>query len=123
MAVILLVEDDDAILELLGDSLEAAGYRTLRCIDWAAARDLLKTETPDLAILDYMLPGRTGKYIFDQLQLSPQSKGLPVIFITGAMRIREDLPMTRRIKFMRKPIDLKMLHHHVSGLLALGRPG
>ena len=58
--VILAVEDEPAILELLELSLADAGYDVRAARDAEAAQRMLKDELPDLLLLDWMLPGKSG---------------------------------------------------------------
>ena len=57
---ILIVEDEFAIAELIRINLKHEGYTTLIAKDALQAEKLIKTELPDLLILDWMLPGTNG---------------------------------------------------------------
>ncbi len=57
-ASVLIVEDEPAILELIGVNLEHAGFETLRAPSAEEANRLLSEVLPDLVLLDWMLPGQ-----------------------------------------------------------------
>ena len=77
---ILVVDDDPETLRHLRDTLAEAGYAPLVTGDpWAVAR-LIRTEKPQLVLLDLMLPGTDG---VELMQTVPELSDLPVIFISG----------------------------------------
>jgi len=80
---ILLVEDDPDIRITLEQNLEDAGY-----VVWAAgtAEDALRlalTSTPDLVLLDLMLPDRPGSEVCQTLRANPITRAVPVIMVTA----------------------------------------
>lgn len=78
---ILIIEDEEAINELIAMNLQAAGYETVSFFDGQKASDELKSEHTyyDLAVLDIMLPGKNG------FELLPELKAyeIPVICLTA----------------------------------------
>ena len=59
-ATILVVEDEPAIQELVSYNLEMAGHRALRADNAEEALEMVRSEVPDLVVLDWMLPGLSG---------------------------------------------------------------
>ena len=59
-ANILIVEDEDAILELIALNLHQSGFNPLGAISAEVADSLVKNTLPDLIVLDWMLPGMDG---------------------------------------------------------------
>ena len=57
MARVLVVDDDQALSEMLGIVLRAEGYEALFCDDGSKAQGIFKETKPDLVLLDLMLPG------------------------------------------------------------------
>ena len=57
---ILIVEDEEDILDVLKYNLHKAGYRTLEAPKGKTARNLIREASPDLVLLDLMLPGING---------------------------------------------------------------
>lgn len=79
MKKILIVDDEEAIRELIKMNLEIAGYECYMAIDGNDALEKLKEVNPDLVLLDIMLPGKDG------YSLAPVfiEKNIPVIFLTA----------------------------------------
>jgi phosphate regulon transcriptional regulator PhoB len=82
-ATILLVEDERDIVELVRYHLEKEGMRCLHAPDGASALWLVRTEMPDLAVLDLMLPGMSGLEVCRSLRRDPATRRLPVIMLTA----------------------------------------
>ncbi len=81
--MILCVEDDQAIRELMLYALRGAGYEAKGCTDSAALFATLETETPELILLDIMLPGEDGLSILNRLRTNPVMAEIPVIMATA----------------------------------------
>ena len=81
--VILAVEDEPAILELLKVNLVDAGYEVLTALDAESAEQQLKDVLPDLVLLDWMLPGRTGLDWARTLRANARTRELPIIMLTA----------------------------------------
>jgi two-component system phosphate regulon response regulator PhoB len=81
--VILAVEDEPAILELLKVNLVDAGYEVLTAPDAESAEQQLKEVLPDLVLLDWMLPGRSGLDWARSLRASARTRELPIIMLTA----------------------------------------
>jgi two-component system phosphate regulon response regulator PhoB len=80
---VLIVEDEPAILELIGVNLEHAGYVALRATSAEAAAQILLDVLPDVALLDWMLPGQSGLAFAKRLRGDARTRELPIIFITA----------------------------------------
>jgi two-component system phosphate regulon response regulator PhoB len=80
---VLVVEDEPAILELIGVNLEHAGYATLRAPDAEQALQLLRGTLPDVVLLDWMLPGQSGLVLAKRLRADARTRELPIIFLTA----------------------------------------
>ncbi len=83
MSFIYCVEDDASIRELIVYTLNASGFLAegFDCADTFFAA--LKKESPNLILLDIMLPDTDGMQILDSLRKNPQTKELPVILLTA----------------------------------------
>lgn len=84
-AAILIVEDEATIREVLRRYLEREGFRVLEARDGYEALDHLTTSTPDLILLDLMLPGVDGLTITRNLRqgASPERQNIPIIMLTA----------------------------------------
>ena len=82
-AIILVIEDEPEIAELLATHIRHAGY-LVRVIDRGlAGMTIAQQETPDLILLDLMLPDVDGLEVCRELQRSPQTSGIPIIMLTA----------------------------------------
>lgn len=77
---ILVVDDDDALREMIGLVLNAAGYATVFAADGLTAVEVFKAEEPDLVLLDIMLPGQSGIEVCKQLRAL---SGTPIVMLTA----------------------------------------
>ncbi|MDB5323171.1 MAG: Fis family transcriptional regulator [Phycisphaerales bacterium] len=80
---VLLVDDNPANLDLLTRVLEPQGYRILVAQSGEAAIALARRATPDLILLDIMLPGVDGYETCRRLKGAPETAGAPVVFISA----------------------------------------
>jgi two-component system response regulator MtrA len=80
VARILVVDDDQAISEILGIVLRAEGFEPYFCADGAKALDAFHKCNPDLVLLDLMLPGRDGIDICRAIRLE---SGVPIVMLTA----------------------------------------
>jgi two-component system sensor histidine kinase/response regulator len=80
---ILVVDDDPATLEVLQTLLGGEGYAVETSIDGAAALEKVKASPPDLVLLDIVMPGMDGLAVCDRLRFDPQTRDLPIIFLTA----------------------------------------
>jgi len=80
---ILIVEDEDCLLEVLRYNFEKAGYVVERLSNGDRADARLKEASPDLVLLDWVLPGLSGIELCRRLRRAPVTKTLPVIMLTA----------------------------------------
>jgi two-component system phosphate regulon response regulator PhoB len=82
-ASIVVVEDEAAIQELIAVNLQRAGYEVLRAGDCDCAWGLIRDFSPALAIVDWMLPGKSGIALVRMLRADAVTCDLPVIMLTA----------------------------------------
>jgi two-component system phosphate regulon response regulator PhoB len=82
-AKILIVEDEPAIQELLAFNVMQAGFQALRAEDAESAWEQIRSSTPDLILLDWMLPNTSGVVLAKQLRADARSKDIPIIMLTA----------------------------------------
>ena len=121
-APLLLVVDDNPLnVEPLCDLLEAMGYRVAQALDGATALRLVEERTPDLILLDIMMPGMNGYEVCERLKADPKNARIPVVFVT-ALSDSED--KVRAIEaggddFLTKPFNRPVLLSRIRSLLRL----
>ncbi|MEK9986872.1 MAG: MtrAB system response regulator MtrA [Aquiluna sp.] len=77
---ILVVDDDDALREMVGLVLSSSGYQPVFASDGLSAVEIFKQNLPDLVLLDIMLPGQSGIEVCNQIRAV---SGVPIIMLTA----------------------------------------
>lgn len=80
MPTVLIVDDDQSVRDLLSMYFTKAEFRALTAADGEAALEAVRTQSPDLVILDIMMPGKDGYEVCREIQASYPT---PVIFLTA----------------------------------------
>jgi len=80
---VLVVDDDKEIVRLVRAYLEQAGYEVMVAYDGEAALHAIRSERPDLVVLDVMLPGRDGWNITGIVRADPTLADMPIIMLTA----------------------------------------
>ncbi len=115
---ILLVDDDAEIVETMRTVLEDQGFRILVARDGNSGLALAERETPDLIILDMMMPKKSGFLVLEKLKTRPGGL-IPTIMITGneGSRHRAYAEMLGVRDYIRKPFAMEKLLKSVEGVL------
>ncbi len=77
---ILVVDDDDALREMVGLVLSSSGYQPIFAGDGISAVEIFRAQSPDLVLLDIMLPGQSGIEVCREIRAS---SGVPIIMLTA----------------------------------------
>ncbi|MDO9326665.1 MAG: response regulator [Methanoregula sp.] len=111
MDTILIVDDDPAIREIFTIYLEMRGYRILTATGGKECLDLLKTQKPELILLDMMMEPMDGWETLLAIRTSPANRQIPVIIITGKEPTPEEILQYGILieDFILKPVDFKKI--------------
>ena len=116
---ILVIEDDEAIREMICLSLSQASYQTHGCVDVKCAKKSITEFNPDCLIVDWMLPDSTGVELIRWLRRQESFKHIPALMLTA--RAEEHDKITGldagADDYMTKPLSLRELHSRVKALL------
>lgn len=82
-AKVLVVEDEPDILELLTYNLQREGYKVIACRDGEQGLSRIRTDSPDLVVLDLMLPGMDGVDVCREMKSDPVTRAIPVVMVTA----------------------------------------
>ena len=81
--LILIVEDESALVTMLRYNLERDGYRIVEARDGEEALMVVREERPDLVLLDWMLPLMSGLEVCRQLRRRTETRDVPIIILTA----------------------------------------
>jgi DNA-binding response OmpR family regulator len=115
---VLVADDDPDILKVVAANLEAEGIAVETVSNgWEAQARALQS-APDLIILDIAMPGRTGLEVMAALRSRPETKDIPVVFLTARS---SDADVWEGWKagaayYLTKPFDTDQLLHFVNHL-------
>ncbi|MDD5304710.1 MAG: response regulator [Elusimicrobia bacterium] len=119
MAKILVIDDDQSIVELLGLRLTEAGHVVVTALDGSSGPMIASREKPDLIILDYNMPAANGAKVHERLRGNSFTAGTPIIFLT-ATPIGEIITMVKDdalTRFLQKPVDFGLLAKTMAAFL------
>ena len=117
---LLIVEDDPDILKLLETTLTFRGYRVITARNGNEGLEVIKKERPAIVITDIMMPKLDGFGLVHRLRINPETRVIPVVFITATYVAREDREFALSIgvtRFIEKPVDLEQFLSVVADLL------
>ena len=115
-ATLLIVDDDAEVRKFLVDATSALGYRLVEAADGYAALAALENASPDLAIIDYAMPGLTGTEVARQAR--SRRAGLPIVFASGyAETAAIESVLDENTAVLRKPFKMEELRDAIQRLL------
>lgn len=116
---ILIVEDNERNMKLAVDLLELALFRVLKAFDGETAMEILKTERPDLILLDIGLPGISGYEVYARVRADERLKSVKVVAFTASVMKHEKEKMLQEgfDAFIAKPIDTVNFVREIKALL------
>ena len=92
---ILVADDDETVRDLVAFKLAAAGYHAITAGDGSVALDLIRSEQPDMVILDVAMPGLDGLSVCYELHSSAATAQIPVLMLSARDRqVDIDLGLT-----------------------------
>jgi two-component system phosphate regulon response regulator PhoB len=120
----MVVEDEEALSELLRYNLEAEGFEVEVQARGDDAELRLREEVPDLLLLDWMLPGLSGIELCRRIRLRDETEKLPVIMLTARSEEAERIRglSTGADDFVVKPFSVPELMARVKAILRRSNP-
>ena len=86
MAKIAIIEDDQAISDMYRIKFEADGYTVVTAANGKAGLELIQKSTPDLVLLDLMMPEMTGDEMLREMRATDWGKNIKVIILTNVSK-------------------------------------
>ncbi len=124
-ATILIVDDEPDIREVMRFALEAADFSTLEAGHADEARKCIQNQLPDLILLDWMLPGRSGLELAEQLKQNPKTRPIPIIMVSAKTEESDRVTGLDRGEvddYVTKPFSPRELISRVKAVLRRTRP-
>ncbi|HEV2532336.1 phosphate regulon transcriptional regulator PhoB [Phenylobacterium sp.] len=121
---VMVVEDEEALATLLDYNLEKEGFRVERAADGEEGLLKVEEETPDLILLDWMLPKVSGVEVCRQLRTRPETRRTPILMLTAR---GEETDKVRGLDtgaddYVVKPFAMSELTARIRALLRRTRP-
>jgi CheY-like chemotaxis protein len=115
---ILVADDEPMIRDLIRIRLRSHGVEVLEAVDGQEALDQVRTISPDLIVLDLMMPKVTGEDVLRHLQADPLTRRIPVIVITAQGELpANDLRFDNIAAYVTKPFSPRALAETILRLL------
>jgi DNA-binding response OmpR family regulator len=117
---LLIVEDDPDILKLLDATLTFKGYHVITAHNGKEGLEAIQQRRPAIVIADIMMPTLDGFGLVHRLRIHPETRDIPVVFITATYVAREDRDFALSIgatRFLQKPLDLDKFLGMIAELL------
>lgn len=122
---VLIVEDVPDILKLLEETLKFKSYRAVTARNGQEALDAIQRERPVLVITDIMMPKLDGFGLVHRLRINPETRDIPVIFLTATYVALEDKAFALNIgvtRFIEKPVNFEKFLDTVAELITQSPP-
>lgn len=122
---LLILEDDPDILRLLERTLTIKGYNVVTAPNGYDGLEIIQSERPALVVTDIMMPKMDGFNLVHRLRIDPETRTIPIIFITVTYIAREDREFALDIgvtRFIQKPIDFEKFFSTIAEILEQGEP-
>lgn len=119
MPVVVVVDDDPDLRTLMAMRLKASGIEVHQSGDGVAGLELIQGCRPDLVIVDWMMPGKTGIEVCREIRADSTLASTPVLMVTSrSSRDDQDLGLAAgATAVLTKPFELRSLVERVRGLL------
>ena len=119
MSKILIADDDPVMVKLFEFNLKRKGFELVLCREGHSVAAQAKATQPQLAIFDYMLPGRSGLELIQDFRRDEALQHLPIIVVTGQGKgsTRQDLLAAGANEVFTKPFSPTVLLARIRELL------
>ncbi len=118
--IVLVVDDSADTVSMLSDALDQEGFSVLVALSGTQALSVLRKVTPDVILMDAMMPGKNGFETCREIRQDPALEDIPVIFMTGLDSQSHMLESFRSgaVDYIQKPVRISELveriRHHVA---------
>jgi len=113
---ILIVDDEPALVKVVSIKLRVSGYEVITALNGHEALSLIKSEKPDIVLLDVIMPGMDG---FEVLQRLRAFSKIPVIIVSARLEYSRQAMTLGANAFIAKPFDIDELLKKIEQFLNL----
>jgi CheY-like chemotaxis protein len=116
---ILVVDDEQDIVTIIGKVLKKSGYEVTTAYDGIECIKKVETEPPDLILLDNIMPNMDGQAVLEKLKASKKTAYIPVIMVT-AIADQEHITAAQKngaLEYIVKPFDYTVLLEKIAQVL------
>ena len=124
---VLVVDDDPDLVESVKMMLENKSYEVITAYDGVEGLQRAKEDSPDLIILDVMMPNKDGYAVCHELKADPQYNGIPILLLTAVVSEMSKTTYTHRMgmeidadDYIDKPVEPAELVKRAEALLQKG---
>jgi DNA-binding response OmpR family regulator len=119
-ATILIAEDDSDIRDLVVFRLERSGWTVLEASDGQQALDLARQHRPHVAVVDWMMPVKSGIEVITELRAEPDFETMPILILSARAQEPDIVQgfTAGANDYLTKPFSPQELHLRVQALLA-----
>jgi CheY-like chemotaxis protein len=120
MNKVLIVDDEQDFLQVLGKRLTVSGYSVISASNGRDAVSLAKSQHPDIIVLDIVMPGMDGGQVMSELKEHSSTRNIPVILLTGLFSKAEEIKYGSTVSdhiVLAKPLDAEKLLEQMKKLL------
>jgi DNA-binding response OmpR family regulator len=112
---VLVADDDAGVIDVLQANLEADGYAVIVARNGEEALEMIRTQSPDLAVIDVMMPGRDGLDVLAAIREEPATSALPVVLLSARASDSEIWAgwQAGANYYMTKPFQIDELLHYL----------
>ena len=118
MKRVLVVDDSEAILEVVKMTLEIAGYEVATSLTGGCFQQM-ENDLPDLILLDILLSGEDGRAICERLKGDEKTRDIPVILLSAHAGLQKAVDECGANDFLAKPFRITDLRNIVKKYLSL----
>jgi DNA-binding response OmpR family regulator len=104
---VLIVEDEEALRKVLQEKIQNAGFETFAAKDGVEGWDMAKDKSPDIILLDLILPKRSGFEVLGMLKQDPTLKDIPVFVLSN---LAEDESLKKALQMGAEDFFVKSQH-------------
>lgn len=115
----LIIEDEFPVRAVYEAVLQRLNFTSIHAADGEAALALLEYYSPNLILLDILMPKKDGLEVFRSIQMMPHLQHVPIVVITAHEHFRSQLALSAKDLFLLKPVRPHQLQQVAEGLVTV----